>query len=90
MWPIISTLAIVLAQAAHPGINSKLQKWCFDRGQGGVLLCEATEAECNNLRSMNDEIARSPCRRVELPEIQSTPTKPPAPSNPEKGKPRQQ
>ena len=61
MWPLIPALAIILAQAAQPGTNSKPAEWCFDRGQD-AQLCEATEAECNKLRDLNPEIAKSPCK----------------------------
>jgi hypothetical protein len=66
MWPVIAAFAIVLAQAAQPGTNSKSEKWCFDRGQD-AQLCEATENACNKLRDLNTEIAKSPCKRVEPP-----------------------
>jgi hypothetical protein len=89
MWPMIPALAIVLAQASQPGTGSNSQKWCFDREQQGAQLCEATEAGCNKLRSINTEIARSPCKPVEPAEIQTSPTEPPAPSNPEKQTPTQ-
>jgi hypothetical protein len=71
MRPTIPALAIVLAQAAQPGTNSKSQKWCFERGQR-TQLCEATEDTCNRLRELNTEIAMSACKRVEPPEIAST------------------
>jgi hypothetical protein len=77
MWSIIPVLAIVLAQA-QPDSPSKSGKWCFDRGQD-TLLCEETEAECEKLRELNTEIAKSPCRRVEPPDIQVSPTEPPPP-----------
>jgi hypothetical protein len=88
MWPMIPALAVVLAQAAQPSANSKSDKWCFDRGQG-AQLCETTEAECNRLRDINTEIAKSPCKRIEPPEIQVSPTEPPAPPSPEKQTPTQ-
>jgi hypothetical protein len=81
MWPIIAGVAVVLAQAAVSGPGSKGYEWCFDRGQG-AQLCEATEAACNHLRGINTEIAQSPCRRVEPPEIQQSPTEPTAPPSP--------
>ena len=62
MWSSITALAIIIAQAQP----SPPAKWCFDRGQG-AQLCEETEAACNELRSINTEIAASPCKRVELP-----------------------
>jgi hypothetical protein len=89
MWPMIPALAVTLAQVIQPGTDSKSHEWCFDRGQGGAQLCEATEAECNKLRSINTEIARSPCRRVEPREISISPTAPPARPNPEKQMPTQ-
>jgi hypothetical protein len=88
MWSLISALAVILAQAAQPGTESKSGQWCFEREQQGALLCEATEAECNKLHSINTEIARSPCTRVEPPNIQVSPREPPGPS-PEKQAPRQ-
>ena len=78
MWSIIPVLAIVLAQATQPVVTSKSYKWCFDRGQG-AQLCEATENECDKLRSINTEIARSPCKRIEQPEVHVSPTDPPKP-----------
>ena len=72
MWPVSSIFAIVVAQAEP----SPPAKWCFERTQG-ALLCEATEVECNNLRSINDEIAISPCKRIETPEPQKSPIEPP-------------
>ena len=83
MWSIISAAVIVVAQVATPGSGSKAGEWCFDREQQGAKLCEATEAECNKLRSINTEIARSPCKRVEPP------TEPLTPPNPEKQTPNQ-
>jgi hypothetical protein len=89
MWPMIPALAIVLAQAAQPGTESKSQKWCFEREQQGAQLCEATEDACNKLRELNTEIARSPCKHIEPPGIQVSPTEPPAPPGPEKQTPPQ-
>ncbi len=89
MWATIAGVAIILAQAAQPlGPGSKGQEWCFDRGQA-AQLCEATEAECNRLRGVNTEIAQSPCRHVEPPDIQQSPTEPPAPPNPARQTPTQ-
>jgi hypothetical protein len=88
MWPIVTGLAVVLAQATQPGPGSKSDEWCFDRGQG-AQLCEATQAACDQFRQANPEIARSPCRRVEPPEVQVSPTEPPAPPNPERQTPTQ-
>lgn len=88
MWAAIAGVAIILAQATLPGPGSKGHEWCFDRGQG-TQLCEATEAACNQLRGLNTEIAQSPCRRVEPPEIQQSPTEPPAPPNPARQTPTQ-
>jgi hypothetical protein len=88
MWAIFAGAALVLAQAAQPGPGSKGHEWCFDRGQE-AQLCEATEAACNQLRALNTEIAKSPCNRVEPPEIQVSPTEPPAPPNPERQTPTQ-
>jgi hypothetical protein len=90
MLPMIPALAIVLAQAATPpDTNSKSQKWCFEREQQGAQLCEATEDACNKLRALNTEIARGPCKRVEPPETQFSPTEPPAPANPARQTPTQ-
>ena len=66
MWSVIPVFAILLAQTNQPIVTSKSYEWCFDRGQG-AQLCEATEAECNRLRDINTEIAKSPCKRVEPP-----------------------
>ena len=86
MWPLIPALAIILAQAAQLGTNSKPAEWCFDRGQD-AQLCEATEAECNKLRDLNPEIAKSPCKPAQPREIQVPPSEPPAPPNPERQNP---
>jgi hypothetical protein len=77
MWPIIPVFAIVLAQA-QPDPPSKSGKWCFDRGQD-TLLCEGTEAECEKLRELNTEIAKSPCKRIEPPESQQSSPSPEPP-----------
>jgi len=71
------------AQVAQPGTNSPPHKWCFDRGQE-TQLCEPTEDRCKQLRELNTEIARSPCKRVEVPEVQISPTEPAAPPDPER------
>jgi hypothetical protein len=76
MRPMIPALAIILAQAAQPGPDSRSQKWCFEREQQGAQLCEATEDACNKLRELNTEIAKSPCKRFEPPGIQVSPTPP--------------
>ena len=88
MWAIFAGAALLLAQATQSGPGSKGHEWCFDRGQD-AQLCEATEAECNKLRAINTEIAQSPCRPVEPPEIQVSPTEPPASPNPERQTPTQ-
>jgi hypothetical protein len=72
MWSIIPTFAMLIAQAQP----SSPPKWCFERTQG-ALLCEETEDACTQLRSINTEIATSPCKRVE----------PPPPPSPEKQTP---
>ena len=82
-WLMIPTVATVLAQVAQPGTNSPPHKWCFDRGQE-TQLCEPTEDRCKQLRELNTEIARSPCKRVEVPEVQISPTEPAAPPDPER------
>jgi hypothetical protein len=79
---MIAALIIVLAQASQPGAASKAQKWCFERKQQGALLCEATENECNKLRDLNLEIANGPCKPIEAPGIQVSPTETPAPTSP--------
>ena len=79
MWPIIPALAIITAQT-QPIPSAK---WCFERGQQGAQLCEETEAECIKLRSINTEIATSPCKPVEAPKIEQSPTEP-APAPPQK------
>jgi hypothetical protein len=66
------------SQSAPP---SKSHAWCFERGRG-AQLCAETEAACIRLREINSEIAQSPCKDVEPPEIQVSPTEPPAPPNP--------
>jgi hypothetical protein len=88
MWAMIAGLAVVLAQGTQPGPGPKSDEWCFDRGQE-AQLCEPTEAACDKLREANTEIARSPCRRVEPPEVQVQPTEPPASPNPERQTPTQ-
>jgi hypothetical protein len=88
MWATIAGVAIILAQAGMPGPGSEGHEWCFDRGQG-MQLCEATQAACSHLREINTEIAQSPCRRVEPPEIQQSPTPPPSPPNPQQQTPTQ-
>jgi hypothetical protein len=88
MWAIFAGAALLLAQATQSGPGSKGHEWCFDRGHD-AQLCEATEAECNKLRATNTEIAQSPCRQVEPPEIQVSPTEPPASPNPERQTPTQ-
>jgi hypothetical protein len=85
MWPVIPAVAIILAQATQPAPSSK---WCFERGQG-AQLCEETEAECNKLHDLNQEIARSPCKRIEPAVIQVSPTEPTAPPNPARQTPTQ-
>jgi hypothetical protein len=81
MWSIIPVFAIVVLAQAQPDPPSKSGKWCFDRGQDTVL-CEETETECAKLHDPNTEIAKSPCKRVERPESQSSP--PPEPPKEEK------
>ena len=88
MWAIFAGAALLLAQATQSGLGSKGHEWCFDRGQD-AQLCEATETDCNKLRAINTEIAQSPCRQVEPPEIQVSPTEPPASPNPERQTPTQ-
>jgi hypothetical protein len=78
MWSIFPAAAILLA-LAQP---DPAQKWCFERGQKGALLCEGTETACNDLRKINTEIATGPCLQVELRVEQSGSTAPPAPPNP--------
>ena len=43
----------------------------------------------NQLRELNTEIAKSPCKRAEPPEILVSPTEPPAPPSPDKQTPTQ-
>jgi hypothetical protein len=88
MWSVIPVFAILLAQTNQPIVTSKSYEWCFDRGQG-AQLCEATEAECNRLRDINTEIAKSPCKRVEPPGIKVSPSEPSVPPSPEKQTPIQ-
>jgi hypothetical protein len=85
MWSIIPATAILLAQA-----QPTAEKWCFERGQGGAQLCEATQTACNDLLKINTEIATGPCLRVEPRVEQSGSTAPPTSSDkqtPIKGKP---
>lgn len=86
MWSVIPAVAIILAQATQPALPAKSHEWCFDRGKG-VQLCQETEAACNKSREINIEIAQGPCKPVEPPEIQVSPTEPPAPPNPERQTP---
>jgi hypothetical protein len=87
---ILAAFTIVFTQVSAPGPDTKSgPRWCFDRGQGGALLCEQTEAECNRLHDINPEIAQGPCKPVELPVIQNPPTKAPAPLNPQATPPTQ-
>jgi hypothetical protein len=78
MWSIFPATAIFLAQAQP----APAEKWCFERGQNGALLCEGTQTACNHLREINPEIATGPCLQVEPREEQSGSTAPLAPSNP--------
>jgi hypothetical protein len=84
MWPMIPALAIALAQASQPGTDSESHEWCFEIEQHGAQLCEATEDACNQLRELNTEIARGPCKHIEPPGIQASPPEPPAPTSPDK------
>jgi hypothetical protein len=59
----------------QPIITSKSYKWCFNRGQG-AQLCERTQDDCVKLREINPAIAKSPCKRIELPEVKLSPTEP--------------
>jgi hypothetical protein len=88
MSPIIPALTIILAQAAQPSTPSKSFEWCFETTKG-VQLCQETLADCVELHRANDEIASSRCKRIEPPEIQISPTEPPAPPKPEKQTPTQ-
>ena len=88
MWATIAGVVIILGQATPSGPGSKGHEWCFDRGQE-ALLCEPTEAAFNHLREINTEIAQGPCRWTEPPEIQQSPTGPPAPPNPARQTPTQ-
>jgi hypothetical protein len=74
MWSTMVFVAVIAQAQPSPSA-----KWCFERGQQGAQLCENTESECFKLRSINTEIATSPCKRIELPEIQRSPSGPPAP-----------
>ena len=86
MLSLIPAIALVLSHATQPAASSKSHEWCFERGQG-VQLCEETEAACNKMREINSGMAQSPCKAVEPPEIQVSPTEPPAPPNPQKQTP---
>lgn len=87
MWSVLPILAIVLAQAAQPA-PPKSFEWCFERGKERQL-CKETEAACTELRRTNADTATSACKRVEPPEIQESPTEPPAPPNPARQTPTQ-
>jgi hypothetical protein len=43
----------------------------------------------HQLRDINTEIATTPCKKVEPPETQESPTEPPPPPNPAKQTPTQ-
>jgi hypothetical protein len=75
MWSMIPVFVIVLSQTTQPIITSKSYKWCFSRGQGSPL-CEKTEDECIKLHDLNPAIARSRCKRIELPEVKLLPPEP--------------
>jgi hypothetical protein len=74
LWSTV-LFGVAIAQG-QPGLPAK---WCFERGQQGAQLCEDTEAECIKLRSINTEIATSPCKHIDRPEIQQSPSEPPTP-----------
>jgi hypothetical protein len=88
MWPALLSLTILLAQAGPPGSPSKSYEWCFQTGKNSQL-CKETEATCNDYRRENAATATSACKRVEPPEIQVSPTQPPAPPNPARQTPTQ-
>ena len=88
MWPMIPVVAILMAQAPPPNAPSKSYEWCFEIGKGSTL-CKDTQAECQELRRTNAGTAASACKRVEPPEIQESPTQPPAPPNSAKQAPTQ-
>jgi hypothetical protein len=88
MWSIIPVFAILMAQAPQPSPPSKSLEWCFEREKGSQL-CKETEAACTELRRTNADTAKTACKRVEPPEIQQSPTEPPAPPNPAKQTPTQ-
>jgi hypothetical protein len=75
MWSMIPVFVIVLSQTTQPIITSKSDKWCFNRGQE-AQLCEQTQDDCIKLHDLNPAIARSPCKRIELPEVKLSPTEP--------------
>jgi hypothetical protein len=77
MWYILPAAAILLAQA-QPDLA---ETWCFERGQHGAQLCEATEPACSDLLRLNPEIATGPCLRVQ-PVERSGSAVPPVPPNP--------
>ena len=86
MWPVNPVVAIILAQTTQPSPPAKSLEWCFETIKG-VQLCQETLAECLELHQANIEIASSRCKRIEPPEIQISPTEPPAPPNAEKQTP---
>ena len=67
MWSMIPAVFVILAQATQPSPDARSGKWCFERDQPGAQLCEATEAECNRLRSINTDIARGARKPVKPP-----------------------
>src|SRR5438477_13155144 len=71
----VPAIVIVLSQAMQPIITSKSYKWCFNRGQG-AQLCERTQDDCVKLREINPAVAKSPCKRIALPEVKLSPTGP--------------
>ena len=87
MRPVVPVLALVLAQVAQPN-PSRSYEWCFERGKDRQL-CKETEAACLEQRRANVETATSGCKRIEPPEIQESPTEPPAPPNPARQTPTQ-
>jgi hypothetical protein len=73
MRSVLPALAIVLAQGAQPSTPSKSVAWCFENTTGSSSV-KRRRAECNELRELNTEIAKSPRKRI----------KPPAPPNSER------
>ncbi len=62
MWFMFPAATILLAQAQP----DPAEKWCFERGQKGALLCEGYgKPRATPCLKVNFEIATGPCLQVE-------------------------